>query len=72
MEEVSLQFLTTSRLKSPFCILKTKVLQIEISIALVALMETLYKKNALPGFDDRDSDEENIDELSIELTKVLY
>jgi hypothetical protein len=35
---------------------------------LVALMDSLYKKNALPGFNDRD--DENIDDITNELTKV--
>jgi hypothetical protein len=35
-------------------------------------MDILYKKNALPGFDDRNEDEDTIDDITDELTKVIF
>ena len=34
-------------------------------------MESLYKKTALPGFDDRNGQEQSIDDLTEELTKLF-
>lgn len=38
-------------------------------LIIVAVIDGLYKKNALPGFNDR-LDDENIDDITNELTKV--
>ena len=35
------------------------------------MLETLYKKTALPGFDDRNSDEQSIDDVTEELTRLF-
>lgn len=54
------------RLRNHFCISKTRVKPI---LMIVAVIDGLYKKNALPGFNDR-LDDENIDDITNELTKV--
>lgn len=54
------------RLRNHFCISRTRV---KIMLIIVAVIDGLYKKNALPGFNDR-LDDENIDDITNELTKV--
>ncbi len=35
------------------------------------MIETLYKKTALPGFDDRNTEDQSIEDATEELTKLL-
>ncbi len=37
---------------------------------LVSLIESLYKKHLLPGFDDRQQEEQSIERISEEITLV--
>ena len=39
--------------------------------AQVTLIETLYKKTALPGFNDRNAEDHSIDDVTEELTKLF-
>ncbi len=40
-------------------------------LILVAIMDTLYKKTALPGFDDKNKKDHTIDDITDELTKLF-
>ena len=58
------------RLRNYLAILKIKVTK--VINQLVTKMDVLYKKHALPGFDDRNEDEDTIDDITDELTKVRF